>query len=198
VRLRRAARQAEALAERLGKVPVKVLIESNRMRLDPQIWNDVWAEFPHLIRNAVDHGLPPAAGDGEPTKPAKIILRTRVGSGEFSIDVENEGLGVNWDRVRKLALERGLPAETKADLERALFADGLSTKESVDTTSGRGVGMAAVAAAVREHGGTIRVISENDKSTRVRMSWPVDAARGLATTSSIPQPPRKSLNEKAP
>lgn len=198
VRLRRAARQAEALAERLGKVPVKVLIESNRMRLDPQIWNDVWAEFPHLIRNAVDHGLPPAPSDGEPAKPAQIILRTRVGSGEFSIDVENEGMGVNWDRVRKLARERGLPAETKADLERALFADGLSTKESVDTTSGRGVGMAAVAAAVREHGGTIRVISENDRSTRVRMSWPVEAARGLANNSRSQPVPRKSLNEKAP
>jgi two-component system chemotaxis sensor kinase CheA len=197
LRLRRAARQAEVLAERLGKAPVKVLVESNRMRLDPQIWNDVWAEFPHLIRNAVDHGLPPAPSDGEAAKPAQIILRTRVGSGEFSIDVENEGMGVNWDRVRKLARERGLPTETQADLEQALFADGLSTKESVDTTSGRGVGMAAVAAAVREHGGTIRVISENDKSTRVRMSWPADAARGLVKTAHTQQPPRRSLTEKA-
>lgn len=191
LRLRRAARQAEVLAERLGKAPVKVMIESNRLRLDPQIWNDVWAEFPHLIRNAVDHGLPPAPGEGEPAKPAQIILRTRVGSGEFSIDVENEGMGVNWDRVRKLARERGLPTNTQADLEQALFVDGLSTKESVDTTSGRGVGMAAVAAAVREHGGTIRVISENDKSTRVRMSWPVDAAPGLAKPAPSRQPPRK-------
>jgi two-component system chemotaxis sensor kinase CheA len=157
----------------------------------------VWAEFPHLIRNAVDHGLPSAPIGGQPAEPAQIILRTQVGAGEFSIDVENEGLGVNWDRVRKLARERGLPAETQADLERALFADGLSTKDSVDTTSGRGVGMAAVAAAVREHGGTIRVISENDKSTRVRMSWPVESARGLIRSSRSQQLPRESVNKKA-
>jgi two-component system chemotaxis sensor kinase CheA len=176
---------------------VKVLIESNRVRLDPKIWNDVWAEFPHLIRNAVDHGLPPAPSDGETATQAQIILRTKLGAGEFSIDVENQGLGVNWDRVRKLARERGLPAETQADLENALFADGLSTKDSVDTTSGRGVGMAAVAAAVREHGGTIRVISENASSTRVRMSWPVEAARAVSKSSRSQQMLRDSLNEKA-
>lgn len=177
VRLRRAARQAESLAERLGKVPVSVVVESNRVRLDPRLWNEVWAEFPHLIRNAVDHGLPPAPTDGQPAQPAQITLRTEVGAREFCIDVENQGLGVDWERVRRLARQRGLPAETQADLERALFADGLSTKDSIDTTSGRGVGMAAVAAAVRERGGTIRVTSDNERSTRVRMSWPVEALR---------------------
>jgi two-component system chemotaxis sensor kinase CheA len=197
VRLRRAARQAEALAERLGKVPVKVVVEANRVRLDPQIWSDVWAEFPHLIRNAVDHGLPTAPGDGERSGEGQIILRTKVGASEFSIDVENQGLGVDWERVRQLARERGLPADTQADLERALFADGLSTKASVDTTSGRGVGMAAVAAAVRQRGGTIRVISDNQSSTRVRMSWPAEAARALGKSSRSQQMLRDSLNRKA-
>jgi two-component system chemotaxis sensor kinase CheA len=198
VRLRRAARQAEALAERLGKVPVKVRIEPNRVRLDPQIWNDVWAEFPHLIRNAVDHGLPPAPSDGAPAKPGQITLRTKLGSGEFSIEVENQGLGIDWERVRRVARERGLPAETPADLEAALFADGLSTKGSVDTTSGRGVGMAAVAAAVRSHGGTLRVFSENGTRTCVRMSWPLAAARAVAKSSRSQPLRRASTNERAP
>src|SRR5690606_15171883 len=146
VRLRRAARQAEALAERLGKVPVEVVVESNRVRLEPRAWSQVWAEFPHVIRNAVDHGLPDAPDAGEPATRGRIILRTQLGPSEFSIEVENHGRGVDWERVRKLAQERGLPAATHEDLEQALFADGLSTKGSVDTTSGRGVGMAAVAA----------------------------------------------------
>jgi len=197
VRLRRAARQAEALAERLGKVPVNVTVEANRVRLDPRAWNDVWAEFPHVIRNAVDHGLPQAPADGETAVAGQIILRTQIGPSEFSIEVENHGCGVNWERVRQLAHERGLPAATPSDLEQALFADGLSTKDSVDTTSGRGVGMAAVAAAVRERGGSIRIISENSTTTRVRMSWPAEAARSHGKTGRSQQMLRDSLIKRA-
>ncbi|HTV20099.1 MAG TPA: HAMP domain-containing protein [Polyangiaceae bacterium] len=197
VRLQRAARQARALAERLGKAPVEVVVESNRVRLDPEVWSKLWAEFPHLIRNAVDHGLPPAPGDGEAAPPARIVLRSQLGAGEFWIEVENHGRGVDWERVRELARERGLPAETRADLERALFADGLTTKDCADTTSGRGVGMAAVAGAVRALGGTLRVISEDDTRTRVRMTWPAKAAGARAESSKSQQMLRESLDRSA-
>jgi HPt (histidine-containing phosphotransfer) domain-containing protein/HAMP domain-containing protein len=179
VRLRRASRQATTLAERLGKGPVDVRIESNNLRLDPKIWSDVWAEFPHLIRNAVDHGIEAtAAADG--SKP-QLFLRTYMDTANFVIEVEDTGRGVNWDRVRDLAVKRGLPTATHADLERALFADGLSTKERVEETSGRGVGMAAVAAAVQARGGEIRVHSENKNGTRVLLSWPAEAVRARST-----------------
>jgi HAMP domain-containing protein/HPt (histidine-containing phosphotransfer) domain-containing protein/two-component sensor histidine kinase len=185
VRLRRASRQATTLAERMGKGPVEVRIESNDVRLDPKIWSDVWAEFPHLIRNAVDHGLEPAAG-AEAGK-SQLFLRTYMDTSKFVIEVEDKGRGVNWERVRELAIKRGLPSTTRIDLERALFADGLSTKEKVEETSGRGVGMAAVAAAVQAHGGEIRVHSENSNGTRVLMSWPAEAARARSTPA-----PRKN------
>ena len=182
VRLRRASRQASSLAERLGKGPVDVQVESNNLRLDPKVWGGVWAEFPHLIRNAVDHGLKaPAAEDAGPNK---LFLRTYMDTRNFIIEVEDSGGGVNWDRVRELAKKRGLPAETHEDLEKALFADGLSTKEQVGETSGRGVGMAAVAAAVHAHGGEIRVLSESQHGTRVRLSWPVSAARARSTPAA--------------
>jgi HAMP domain-containing protein/HPt (histidine-containing phosphotransfer) domain-containing protein/two-component sensor histidine kinase len=185
VRLRRASRQATALAERLGKGPVEVRIESNNLRLDPKIWSDVWAEFPHLIRNAVDHGIQaPSAGGSKP----QLFLRTYVDGASFVIEVEDKGNGVNWDRVRELARERGLPVATRADLERALFADGLSTKEKVEETSGRGVGMSAVAAAVQARGGEIRVLSENERGTRVLLSWPAE----VAGARSAPAPRKQS------
>jgi HAMP domain-containing protein/HPt (histidine-containing phosphotransfer) domain-containing protein len=179
VRLRRASRQATTLAERLGKGPVDVHIESNNLRLDPKIWSDVWAEFPHLIRNAVDHGIE-APGSANGSKP-QLFLRTYMDTANFVIEVEDKGRGVNWERVRDLAVKRGLPTATRADLERALFADGLSTKDRVEETSGRGVGMAAVAAAVQARGGEIRVHSENSTGTRVLLSWPAEAARAGST-----------------
>jgi HAMP domain-containing protein/HPt (histidine-containing phosphotransfer) domain-containing protein len=186
VRLRRASRQATTLAERLGKGPVEVRIESNNVRLDPKLWSDVWAEFPHLIRNAVDHGLQPA--EGAEAGKAQLFLRTYMDTSKFVIEVEDKGRGVNWERVRELAIKRGLPSTTRSDLERALFADGLSTKEKVEETSGRGVGMAAVAAAVQARGGEIRVHSENSNGTRVLLSWPAEAARAR----SMPAPARKN------
>jgi two-component system chemotaxis sensor kinase CheA len=187
VRLRRAARHAQALAERLGKVPIEVQIESNKVRLDPQMWKEIWAEFPHLIRNAIDHGLSPAPISGEPRKPETLHLRTRLDESQFVIEIEDSGRGVDWERVRELAVKRGLPATTRHDLEQALFADGLSTKDRVDETSGRGVGMGAVAAAVRTRGGSIRVHSDGQKGTRVQLSWPAAAAH-----SRRPPPRRRS------
>jgi two-component system chemotaxis sensor kinase CheA len=177
VRLRRAARHAKALAERLGKMPVDVVVESNKVRLDPQLWKEVWVEFAHLIRNAVDHGLEAAPSSGEPGQTGTLFLRTKLDATTFVIEIEDTGQGVNWERVRHLATQRGLPANTRLELEQALFADGLSTKDSVDETSGRGVGMAAVAAAVRARGGTIRVHSDGRTGTRVELSWPAEVAR---------------------
>jgi two-component system chemotaxis sensor kinase CheA len=102
------------------------------------------------------------------------------------IEVEDSGRGVDWQKVLERAVARGLPAETHGDLERALFADGLSTKDRVDETSGRGVGMAAVAAAVQARGGIIQVRSRETGGTLVTMRWPVTAiARAPATPSQL-------------
>jgi two-component system, chemotaxis family, sensor kinase CheA len=197
VRLRRSARQTQALAERLGKVPVDVVVESNRVRLDAELWSDVWGVLPHLIRNAVDHGLEAGPATGQSVATAKIFLRTTLDDAEFAIEVEDLGRGVDWERVRELAVSRGLLASSRADLERALFADGLSTKARADQTSGRGVGMAAVAATVHARGGAIQVFSDGKSGTRVRLSWPAGVARHAALTSRSPRLLLDNLIRKA-
>lgn len=191
VRLRRAARQAAALAERMGKGPIDVCVESNGVRLDAEIWNEVWTEFPHLIRNAIDHGfdMPEGQACGEQPK-GKLWLRTFVQDSSFIIEVEDSGKGVDWERVRAAAKKRGLPHRTQRDLEQALFADGLSTKDQVGETSGRGVGMAAVAAAVQKHGGQILVTSKEQQGTRVRMSWP--ASTTALRSTPVPGAPSRA------
>jgi HAMP domain-containing protein/HPt (histidine-containing phosphotransfer) domain-containing protein len=188
VRLKRAAHQAAALAQRLGKGPLSVHVESNQLRLDPETWDQFWTEFPHLIRNAVDHGLenPEERSARGKSDAATLCLRTFVDASHFVIEVEDSGRGVDWQKVLERAVARGLPAQTHGDLERALFADGLSTKDRVDETSGRGVGMAAVAAAVEARGGTIQVRSLETGGTLVSMRWPVTAiAQPPATPSQL-------------
>ena len=139
----------------------------------------------HIIRNAVDHGLESAPSPGEPSKSGSLYLRTKLDHSEFVIEIEDSGRGVNWEKVRQLAIQRGLPAKTASDLEQALFADGLSTKANVDETSGRGVGMAAVAAAVRGRGGSIRVRSDGRSGTRIQLSWPASMAHPRLNKRSI-------------
>jgi HAMP domain-containing protein/HPt (histidine-containing phosphotransfer) domain-containing protein len=192
VRLKRAAHQAAALAQRLGKGPLSIRVESNQLRLDSEIWDEFWTEFPHLIRNAIDHGLekPEERSARGRSDPATLCLRTLVDGSHFVIEVEDSGRGVNWQKVIERAVARGLPAQTHADLERALFADGLSTKERVDETSGRGVGMAAIAAAVQSRGGLIEVRSPETGGTLVTMRWPVTA---IAQKPATPTPPSQVL-----
>ena len=178
-RLNRLAKQAESLAGRLGKLPLSVRVESKGLRVEPSQLAEVWSSLPHLVRNALDHGVEAGSERVAAGKPesAELVLRAALHGDRFVIEVEDSGRGVDWDAVRRRAVELGLPAETPAELERALFADGLSTRASVTEESGRGVGTAAVARAVEAAGGRVEVFSETGKGSRFRLSWPASVAR---------------------
>ena len=88
-------------------------------------------------------------------------------------EVEDDGRGVDWARVRQEAIERGLPCKTPADLEQALFTDGLTTRSEVTELSGRGAGMSAVAAHCRSIGGSLAVKSKPAAGTLVRVTLPL-------------------------
>lgn len=71
----RVGEHAQALAERLGKGPVNIVIEDNGMRLDPATWAPIWASLTHAVRNAVDHGIEEADVRAEAGKPKAILQR---------------------------------------------------------------------------------------------------------------------------
>ncbi len=167
--------QARAIAQRLGKGEINVLSESHGLRLEPHKWTSLWAVLVHLVRNAVDHGIEAptervALGKEE---LATIRLETRVAGTELTIVVEDDGRGVNWNKVAARAKRLGLPHLTQADLERALFAQGMSTKETVSELSGAGVGMSAVQSEVRARGGKVMVTSVQGHGTRVVCQLPL-------------------------
>jgi two-component system chemotaxis sensor kinase CheA len=173
-RLHRIGEQARAIAVRLGKGTLDVEIEHNDVRLASEVWAPFWSSFTHAVRNAIDHGIESrderlAAGK---CAQGRIRLVTRIRGTELTVEISDDGRGVDWQRVEEKARAAGLPAATAADLHEALFHGGLSTKATVSETSGRGVGLAAIRAACAKIGGRITVESKRGQGTTLRWVWP--------------------------
>ncbi|MGC4064802.1 MAG: ATP-binding protein [Polyangiaceae bacterium] len=185
-RLERAKDFAEATCRRLGKPVATVVIEDNEIKLPPGRWVKFWASFIHVINNAVDHGLESEADRIANGKPGagRIELRTATTKDQLIIEVVDDGRGIDWERVREIARDRGLPHASQKDLEAALMHEGFTTKRSVSEVAGRGVGLSAVQAAVRELGGSIRLETESRRGTTWRFEFPLSTTR---------EPPRDSL-----
>jgi len=163
--------QAVQLAERLGRGPIKVVKVEDDVRLDENLWGPLWADLVHVVRNCIDHGLYPE-GEVPAGQVQELGLRSAIEGGRLVIEVSDNGRGIQWDKVREKAISKGLPAHTRQDLVEALFADGLSTRDEVTATSGRGVGMSALRSTVLALGGTIAVVSEPGKGSRFILSLP--------------------------
>jgi signal transduction histidine kinase len=161
-RLARLTDHACALARRLGKPEPRIILSGNGVRLDPGRWTSYWAAMVHVIRNAVDHGIESPQARLRCNKPEAGTLEVSAFRQDDSVTirVSDDGAGVNWTAVKQKAAAVGLPHLTREDLIEALFVDGLSTRDSANDISGRGVGLAALRRVVADLGGTIEVRSE--------------------------------------
>jgi signal transduction histidine kinase/HAMP domain-containing protein len=161
-RLERAKTILESTSRKLGKTPPRVEISYDELRVPPGPWAPFWSVLSHVLNNAVDHGV---ESDDErrsagKSVPATVGLSVRLRDGEVIIEVRDDGRGIDWDRVRSLAAERGLPSKSQADLEQALLSDSFSLRHEVSEVSGRGVGLAAVKSVVTAMGGRIELESK--------------------------------------
>jgi two-component system chemotaxis sensor kinase CheA len=188
MRLSRIAAQALGLAKRLGKDPLEVRLESGGLRLRREEWSEFWSSVVHVVRNAVDHGLETPderRSQGKPV-PATIDLRTRLDAECFTIEISDNGRGVDWERVRNKALEQGLPTTTKVDLTNALLSSGFSTRDDVTELSGRGVGLSAACEACRKRGGRVEIESSRGQGTTIRFTWPAQVAIEPVVVDALP------------
>jgi two-component system chemotaxis sensor kinase CheA len=182
--LDRLGSHARGLAQRLGKGQVELEIGDGGLLGDPRTAAPLWNVLVHLVRNAVDHGLElpeerRAAGKHDP--PRLSLSATRQGR-SIVIEIADDGRGVDWQRVRELAERRHLAASCRAELVRVLFSPDLSTRSEVSATSGRGVGLAAVAEEVERLGGSIELDSELGQGCRFQVKVPAEAL-GVADDS---------------
>lgn len=179
-RLPRAARD---IARRRGR-EIELIISGSEVELDRAIVDELNDPVLHLLRNAIDHGVEPPEERRMRGKPPRgtVKLMIKRASDRVLLEVADDGRGMDVDRLKAIAVERGLitteQAAAMGEREALLLscAPGLSTAESVTDISGRGVGMDAVKRAVEAVGGTLEITSRRGLGTTFRLSLPLTVA----------------------
>jgi chemotaxis protein histidine kinase CheA len=174
VSLGRFVERAEALATKLGRAEVSVIVEPSMVRLPPDRFAPFWSAFSHVIRNAVDHGVETAQERAAAQKPARATLRLRTSADRDAVSLvaEDDGRGIDWAAVARKARAANLPAATRDDLVEALCADSFTMRESATETSGRGLGLGAVREVVHAMGGRMAIESELGRGAKFRFTFP--------------------------
>jgi two-component system chemotaxis sensor kinase CheA len=190
---KRFLRPMRELAAERGK-QVDILMEGDETELDRTLVDAMYEPLLHLLRNAVDHGLESAserASCGK-SQAGKIRLSAYHEGNQVVVEVSDDGCGIDCAAIKSRAVETGVLSEDEAESageERILeliFLQGVSTAREVTWVSGRGIGMAAVKAAIEQMRGTISVQSVRGEGTRfvIRMPLTLAIIRGLLFMSS--------------
>jgi chemotaxis protein histidine kinase CheA len=183
--LRRLGAHAAELGEGQGK-RIRVHIDGGRAELERSTLDAIEQPLIHLIRNAVDHGIEEPGARGAKPAEARLALVARTAGGTVEIVVEDDGRGIDPDKVKAAAIERGLlrPDEAPGLSEQAtfdlLFLFGFSTKRTATALSGRGVGLDAVRGTIEGIGGEVRLSSEPGRGARFVLAVPAAIARERA------------------
>jgi predicted ATPase/GAF domain-containing protein/HPt (histidine-containing phosphotransfer) domain-containing protein len=152
-----------SLARELGKEPPVVQIDDHDISIRTQATGLLRNVFTHLLRNAMDHGIEPAAQRrAQGKQPAgQIHLRLSVDDGKLCIRLRDDGRGLALPLIRQRALEQGLLRSeqqlTREQIAQLVFCAGLSTASEVTEVSGRGVGLDAVQSFLVKEGGNIAI-----------------------------------------
>jgi two-component system chemotaxis sensor kinase CheA len=177
-RFRRVVRDT---ASSLGK-EVNFEIEGGDAELDKSMVEKIADPLMHLVRNSLDHGLEPPQERLAAGKQAagRLILSARHETGAILIRIEDDGRGINRERVLQRAWNRGLvePGVTPSDdaIHMLIFEPGFSTAEQVTNLSGRGVGMDVVRRNIEALRGTLKLNSAPGQGLQVDIRLPLTLA----------------------
>ena len=173
---------------KLRMVPIKQVFDLEiygaDTELDRSIVNQIGDPLVHLIRNSVDHGIESreARRRAGKTEHGTLRLGARHEGSHVLIELADDGQGINVDRIREKAIERGLlPKDHTGTISvqeavRLLFEPGFSTADSVSDISGRGVGMDAVKAVVESMSGTVDMQSTPGQGSKTTIKLPLTLA----------------------
>ncbi|MFH1158172.1 MAG: chemotaxis protein CheW [Pseudomonadota bacterium] len=167
----------------LGK-KINLDMRGSETELDRQVLELIKDPLTHMVRNSGDHGIETpaerlAAGKRE---EGTVLLNAFHEGGHIVIEISDDGRGLNMDRIRKKALERGVATEEQLksmsdqQIQQFIFAAGFSTAEKVTAVSGRGVGMDVVRTNIEKIGGTIEMKSVWTKGTTFTIKIPLTLA----------------------
>jgi two-component system, chemotaxis family, sensor kinase CheA len=174
---------------------VDLVIEGGDLEMDRRILEALKDPLMHLIHNSIDHGIEYPDIRAERHKKIRGMVRIRIvplSGSKVSIEVSDDGTGIDRGIIRKAAVEKGIVSAaeeaTLTDDEAIwlIFQSGLSTNPIVTDLSGRGLGLAIVEETVTRLGGAVTVSSDAGKGTTIRMLVPVRLAtlRGVVVRSA--------------
>ena len=171
------------LAVSCGK-KVRIEMEGEETELDRTILEAIKDPLTHVVRNSVDHGIEEPQRRLEAGKPAEGTLRLRAyhDGGQVVIEISDDGGGVNCDKVRRKAIDRGIITQqqaakmTEREVAHLIFEPGFSTAEKVSNISGRGVGMDVVKTNVEKIGGSVDVQSVQGRGMTLTVKIPLTLA----------------------
>ncbi len=171
------------LSQSLGR-KVRLQMEGQDTELDKSLLEAIKDPLTHAVRNSLDHGIePPDIREANGKDPEGTLkLRALQEGSHVIIEVADDGAGINVERVRQKAIERGLITAERAsglverELLQLIFLPGFSTAAAVTNVSGRGVGMDVVRTNVEKIGGKVEIDSRAGKGTTLRLRIPLTLA----------------------
>jgi two-component system chemotaxis sensor kinase CheA len=175
------ARVARDISAKQNK-KVNFLTSGEDTELDRGVVEELNDPLLHMIRNSMDHGIEPAEKRAAAGKPAagSLQLRAYHQGGSIVVEIEDDGAGLNRDRILAKAVERGLAAPganlTEEEIFHFIFAAGFSTAEKVTDLSGRGVGLDVVSRNIEKLRGSVDISSTPGKGTLFKIALPLTLA----------------------
>ncbi|MHC1782843.1 MAG: chemotaxis protein CheW [Anaerolineaceae bacterium] len=176
-------RMVRDLASKIDK-KVNLEIEGENTELDRSVIEVITDPLIHLVRNSVDHGIEKAEDRKEAGKPeyATVLLTARHEQGRIILTVEDDGKGIDGERVKNAAVQKGMISESEAALLNdeesinLIFSSGISTTKVVNDVSGRGVGLDIVRTNIQRLNGSVTVETWKGRGTRFQISLPLTLA----------------------
>ncbi|MHB1344333.1 MAG: chemotaxis protein CheA [Thermoleophilia bacterium] len=172
-------RLVRELSDQLGK-EVDAEFRGGDTEIDRSLLDRIQEPLVHIIRNSLDHGLetPEEREAGGKSRRGSLVVTAALEHGNVALKVEDDGRGIDPERVLAAARRKGVIAEdggqgwSRSQVFSLLFQAGFSTAERVTSVSGRGVGLDVVRKKVVEVGGDINLVSAAGQGTKVILEFP--------------------------
>ncbi|WP_368659219.1 chemotaxis protein CheW [Metabacillus halosaccharovorans] len=173
-------RMIRQLAKDLNK-KIHLDIVGAETELDRTVIDEIGDPLVHLLRNAIDHGIemPEERVRNGKSEEGHVVLSAYHSGNHVFIEIEDDGAGINRERVLKKALDRGVVTEqlaatlTDKQVYELIFSSGFSTADKISDISGRGVGLDVVKSTIESLGGTVSVDAKEGKGSLFSIQLPL-------------------------
>jgi two-component system chemotaxis sensor kinase CheA len=180
---RKYKRLVRDVANETGK-KIKLILEGTNVEIDRKILEEINTPLVQLIRNAIYHGIesPKDRIKKRKNEIGTLKIKTFRRAGSIFIEVQDDGAGINYDKIREKVLKKGyynsveLEQLTNEDLHKFILMPGFSTLSDADIISGRGMGLAIVAEKIKELGGDFTIHSRTGVGTKFTLIVPFTRA----------------------